>query len=103
VRPVSSAVSLTTHPIERRACWLATSYELPHPDPQHRRIAAAALCLLNDAFTRGAFLAGAALIDLRLICNRDDNFAAPIEPATRGGAKITRAIAASGEAKRLPV
>jgi hypothetical protein len=34
------------------------------------------------------------LIDLRLVCNEDADFANPIEPSVRGGAKIATAIAA---------
>jgi hypothetical protein len=33
------------------------------------------------------------LIDLRLVCDSDDDFANPIEPSVRGGAKIAGAIA----------
>ena len=48
--------------------------------------------LLNDAITREAFARGAVLIDLRLICDRDEDFANPVEPSARGGAKIAQAI-----------
>lgn len=33
------------------------------------------------------------LLDLRLICNEDEDFANPIEPSVNGGAKIAAAIA----------
>jgi hypothetical protein len=42
--------------------------------------------------TRQAFARGLTLIDLRLICNEDADFANPIEPSARGGAKIAQAI-----------
>ena len=50
--------------------------------------------LFNDCITREAFAGGLSLIDLRLICDRDEDFANPIEPSVRGGAKIAAAIAA---------
>jgi hypothetical protein len=36
---------------------------------------------------------GISLIDLRLICAEDGDYANPIEPSALGGAKIARAIA----------
>jgi hypothetical protein len=51
------------------------------------------LSLFNDAITRAAFSAGAPLIDLRLICSEDEDYANPIEPSSRGGRKIAQAIA----------
>jgi hypothetical protein len=80
------------------ATAVCTIYEPRYADPQHRRIAATALSLLNDAITREVFM-GATLIDLRLICNDDDDFATPIEPSARGGAKIARAIAAFAQGR----
>jgi hypothetical protein len=58
------------------------------------RIITAALCLFNDVITREAFARGLSLIDLRLICDRPEDYANPIEPSARGGAKIAGAIAA---------
>ena len=49
---------------------------------------------VNDCITRAAFARGLSLIDLRLICNEDGDYANPIEPSVQGGAKIARAIAA---------
>jgi hypothetical protein len=77
----------------RLATVVCTIYEPRYPDLRLRRLAATALTLLNDAISREAFARGVALIDLRLICNEDADFANPIEPAARGGAKIARAIA----------
>ena len=62
--------------------------------PQRRRLAATALTIFNDVITRAAFTPGLPLIDLRLICNEDADFANPIEPSVQGGAKIAAAIAA---------
>ena len=72
---------------------ICTIYEARFPDPLSRRVAAAALTLLNDCITREAFARDLALIDLRLICDNDEDFANPIEPSVRGGEKIARAIA----------
>jgi hypothetical protein len=73
---------------------VCTIYEPRYQLAQHRRITSAALSLINDAITREIFSGGATLIDLRLICDHDEDFATPIEPSPRGGAKIARAIAA---------
>src|SRR5215212_1925647 len=73
---------------------VCTIYQPRYPDPNRRRIAAAALSLLNDHITKQAFAAGVTLIDLRLICDRDDDFANPIEPSSKGGAKIASAMVA---------
>lgn len=73
---------------------VCTIYEPRFPDQNRRRVAATALTLLNDWITRIAFSQRVTLIDLRLICNREEDFANPIEPSVRGGAKIARAITA---------
>jgi hypothetical protein len=67
-------------------------YDPRCPDLSRRNIAAAALALLNDAITRDAFARKLTLIDLRLVCDQDADFANPIEPSSKGGAKIARAI-----------
>jgi hypothetical protein len=76
-----------------RPTAVCTIYEPRFPQPARRRVAAAGLTLLNDRIAREAFSRGLALIDLRLICDRDEDFANEIEPSARGGAKIARAIA----------
>jgi GDSL-like Lipase/Acylhydrolase family len=70
-----------------------TIYDTPPSAPDHR-IVRTALALFNDIITRAAFADGAGLIDLRLICDRDEDYANPIEPSVRGGDKIASAIAA---------
>lgn len=72
---------------------LCTIYDSRVREPDHRVIRAA-LALFNDAISRAAFARGLALIDLRLICCEDSDYANPIEPSARGGAKIAAAIAA---------
>jgi lysophospholipase L1-like esterase len=72
---------------------LCTIYDANFPPPEGRMIRAA-LSLFNDVITRAAFARGLPLIDLRLICNAPADYANPIEPSERGGAKIAAAIAA---------
>lgn len=71
---------------------VCTIYEPRFPDRQQRGIAATALTLINDCITREAFRRGLSLVDLRLICSEDADFANPIEPSVQGGAKIARAL-----------
>jgi hypothetical protein len=73
---------------------VCTIYDPRFPDPRRRRLAATGLTVFNDCITREAFARGLPLIDLRLICDRDEDFANPIEPSVRGGAKIAASIAA---------
>jgi hypothetical protein len=80
-------------------------YEARFPDPDLRRRTAAALMLINDCIMREAFANGVSLIDLRLICDSDLDFANPIEPSVHGGAKIASAVAdfATGSTSRARV
>jgi hypothetical protein len=109
VRSVSEAVSHLAeaqHNFRRRYASLldavagarlrtavCTIYDANFPAPEGTVIAAA-LSLFNDSITREAFRRGLALIDLRLICDQPDDYANPIEPSVRGGAKIAAAISA---------
>jgi GDSL-like lipase/acylhydrolase family protein len=79
---------------------VCTIYEPRFPEPELRRAAASALSLLNDQISREAFSRGLTMIDLRLVCDQDEDFANPIEPSAHGGAKIAQAILnfASGSA-----
>ncbi|HEY8462328.1 MAG TPA: SGNH/GDSL hydrolase family protein, partial [Blastocatellia bacterium] len=63
------------------------------PDPFMRKIAVAALATFNDVIIRQAFLAGVPLIDLRLVCDEDSDYANEIEPSEKGGGKIASAVA----------
>jgi hypothetical protein len=72
---------------------LCSIYEPRFPDLARRRAAATALAILNDVITRHVFSRRASLIDLRLVCDQDADFANPIEPSPSGGEKIARAIA----------
>jgi hypothetical protein len=72
---------------------VCTIYDGRLPEPRGR-LAATALCVLNDCITREAFARGLSLVDLRLICSEEADYANPIEPSVQGGAKIAAAIAA---------
>ena len=72
---------------------ICTIYDPRFPDPARQRVAVAALALFNDIITREAFARGLPLVDLRLVCSEDADYANPIEPSARGGAKIAAAVA----------
>ena len=72
---------------------VCTVYEGRFPDPAYQRRIGTALAVLNDGIIRQAFARGLPLLDLRLICNRAEDYANPIEPSVQGGAKIATAIA----------
>jgi len=61
-------------------------------EPFTQKIAVAALTIFNDVIVRQAVLAGVPLIDLRLVCDEDSDYANEIEPSEKGGGKIARAI-----------
>jgi len=71
---------------------VCTVYDPRFPEPRLRKGGTTALSVLNDVITREAFARGFALLDLRLICNEESDFANPIEPSAKGGAKIAAAI-----------
>ena len=59
--------------------------------PIHK-MAMIGLSIYNDIITKEAFQAGLPLIDLRVLCNDDADFANEIEPSAIGGKKIAVAI-----------
>jgi lysophospholipase L1-like esterase len=61
-------------------------------EPYVRKIAVAALATFNDVIIRRAFLEGVPLIDLRLVCDEESDYANEIEPSEKGGGKIANAI-----------
>jgi hypothetical protein len=71
---------------------LCAIYNPRFPDPGLQRVGTTALTLFNDVIIRAAFAAGLPLLDLRLICDSDEDFANPIEPSAIGGEKIAVAI-----------
>jgi GDSL-like Lipase/Acylhydrolase family len=72
---------------------VCTIYDPRYADPAQRRIGTTALVIINDAIIREAVRLGLPIIDLRLVCNEDADFATPIEPSSHGGWKIAGAIA----------
>lgn len=71
---------------------ICTIYYPRFPDPALQRVAVAGLTVFNDCIVRAAFVRGLPLLDLRLICTEEGDYANPIEPSARGGEKIARAI-----------
>ena len=72
---------------------VCTIYDPRFPDARLQRLAVTALMIFNGAILRQAFARGLPVIDLRLVCDEDADYANPIEPSSRGGEKIARAIA----------
>src|SRR5688572_6214198 len=59
---------------------------------EQAKLARVALMTFNDVILRVAFEHAADVIDLRLICTNDADYANPIEPSGSGGSKIAKAI-----------
>lgn len=76
-----------------RPTAVCTIYYPRMPEPFDQKVAVAALATFNDVIIRQAFLAGVPLIDLRLVCNEDSDYANEIEPSEAGGKKIAGVIA----------
>ena len=71
---------------------ICTVYYPRFPDAALQKVAVAALTVFNDCIVRAAFTHGLPLLDLRLICTEEEDYANPIEPSARGGEKIAQAI-----------
>jgi hypothetical protein len=71
---------------------LCTIYYPRFPDAALQEVAVTALAVFNDCIIRVACAAGVPLIDLRLVCAGQEDYANPIEPSARGGEKIAAAI-----------
>ena len=83
---------------------ICTIYDGRFPDEDERQMSSIGTSIFNDCITREASARGLAIIDLRLICDRAEDFANSIEPSAIGGAKIASAIAtfvAEHDADRL--
>jgi hypothetical protein len=79
--------------MERRlSTAVCTIYDTRIPQPRWRLVVTA-LSVFNDCITRAAFARDLPVIDLRLLCDQDEDYANPIEPSVRGGEKIAAAIA----------
>ncbi|MDP9349268.1 MAG: SGNH/GDSL hydrolase family protein, partial [Gemmatimonadota bacterium] len=72
---------------------VCTIYNGRFPDPTMQRQTSTALIHFNDAILRAAAEAGVPVVELRLVCTEDADYANPIEPSSHGGEKIARAIA----------
>ena len=72
---------------------LCTIYYPRLPEAFAQKVAVAALATFNDVIIKQAFLAGVPLIDLRLVCNEDSDYANEIEPSDAGGSKIAGLVA----------
>ena len=71
---------------------VCTIYYPRLPERRVQRLAVTALTVFNDVIIRESFMAGVPLLDLRLICDRDEDYANPIEPSEEGGGKIATAV-----------
>jgi lysophospholipase L1-like esterase len=71
---------------------VCTIYDPRFADPARRSATVVALGAFNDIITREAFSRGLPVIDLRLVCAEDEDFAAPTGPSIRGGGKIAATI-----------
>jgi lysophospholipase L1-like esterase len=71
---------------------ICTVYYPRFPEAALQRMAVTALAVFNDCIIRAAFAHGLPLLDLRLVCTEQGDYANPIEPSARGGEKIARAI-----------
>ena len=61
--------------------------------PETQRAATAGIAIFNDAIARAARAYGWPIIELRDLFTDAADYANPIEPSVRGGAKLARAIA----------
>jgi hypothetical protein len=76
----------------RLPATVCTIYNGNFPDAVAQRLASTALTVFNDAILRAAVETRIPVIDLRLVCDQPADYANPIEPSVRGGAKIARAV-----------
>ena len=72
---------------------ICTVYYPRFPEAFLQKVAVVGLTVFNDCIVRAAFAHGLPLLDLRLICTDEGDYANPIEPSAQGGEKIARAIA----------
>ncbi len=67
---------------------VCTIYYPNFPDSTFQKLSVAALSAFNDVIIRQAILFGIPVLDLRLICNEESDYANEIEPSSGGGRKI---------------
>ena len=73
---------------------VCTIYDPRYPNLVERRVASTGLMVINDCRIRASVKRGTPLIDLRAVCDEDEDFANPIEPSVQGGWRIAGAITA---------
>ena len=71
---------------------VCTIYNGNFPDPQESLVTSVALMPFNDVIIRAAWALKLPIIDLRVVCDRPEHYANPIEPSTEGSARIAEAI-----------
>lgn len=64
----------------------------PRMDDMMQTVAVTAIQTFNDCIAQEVAQAGLPLIELRSVCDADEDFANPIEPSAIGGQKIAEAI-----------
>ena len=72
---------------------ICTVYYPRFADGALQKVAVAGLTVFNDCIVRAAFAHGLPLLDLRLICTEEGDYANQIEPSSRGGEKTSPTIA----------
>ena len=71
---------------------ICTIYYPRFPEPDLQEIAITGLTVFNDCIIRAAFTHSLPLLDLRLICTEEGDYADPIELSAQGGEKIANAL-----------
>lgn len=71
---------------------VCTVYNGNFPEAQLQQRAATALVVFNDVIIATAVRKSLKVIELRAVCTSAEDYANPIEPSSRGGAKIAAAI-----------
>ena len=76
----------------KKPLGVCTVYDPNFPDPLMQRLTTTALNIFNDCILREAITNGLPVIDPRLICTEQADYANEIEPGVAGGRKIAEAI-----------
>lgn len=71
---------------------VCTIYYPNIPEPMMQKISIAALSSFNDVIIRNSVLSNIPILDLRLICSEESDYANEIEPSGKGGKKIAAKI-----------
>jgi len=88
----SAYVSAIGHVLQlQRETAICTIYN-GNLSPSEAYVARVALMMFNDVILRCGFQHGLTIIDLRLICDEESDYANPIEPSGSGGLKIAKAV-----------